>query len=89
MIFSKCTLRETTIRASDLSSVAFEACDLRLAEFEGGKYRDCDLRGNDLTTLRGVAALKKALIDRAQVAQLAEALAAELEVTYGEDLDDD
>ncbi|WP_372407155.1 pentapeptide repeat-containing protein [Streptomyces luteireticuli] len=88
VIFSKCTLRETTIRASDFSSVVFEACDLRLAEFEGGKYRDCDLRGNDLTTVRGAVALKKILIDRAQVAQLAEALATELEVTYGEDLDD-
>ncbi|MGA5128237.1 pentapeptide repeat-containing protein [Streptomyces olivoreticuli] len=89
LIFSKCTLRETTIKACDLSSVAFDACDLRLTEFEGGKYRDCDLRGNDLSTLRGAAVLKKVLIDRAQVAQLAEALAAELEVTYGEDLDDD
>ncbi|MFI9237838.1 pentapeptide repeat-containing protein [Streptomyces sp. NPDC053079] len=89
VIFSKCTLREMSVRACDLGSVAFEACDLRLAEFEGGQYRDCDLRGNDLSALRGTAALKKVLIDRAQVAQLADALAAELEVTYGEDLDDE
>ncbi|RLV10416.1 hypothetical protein CTZ27_04230 [Streptomyces griseocarneus] len=88
VIFTKCVLRETTIQASDLSQVTFEACGLRLTEFEGGKYRDCDLRGNDLTTLRGVAALKKVIVDRAQVAQLAEALATELDVTYGEDLDD-
>ncbi|MFQ6194890.1 pentapeptide repeat-containing protein [Streptomyces sp. NPDC000405] len=89
VIFSKCSLRETTVRACALGSVAFETCDLRFAEFEGGKYRDCDLRGNDLSTLRGTAALKKVIIERAQVAQLADALAAELEVTYGEDLDDE
>ncbi|MGI5341297.1 pentapeptide repeat-containing protein [Streptomyces sp. CA-181903] len=89
VIFAKCTLRETTLRACDLTSVAFASCDLRLTEVEGGKYRDCDLRGNDLSTLRGAAALKKIIIDRAQVAQLAEALATELEITYGDDLDDE
>ena len=88
MIFSKCSLRETTFAAADLGAALIDDCDLRLTEFDGGKYRGLDLRGNDLSQLRGLASLKQIVIDQAQTLQLAEALAAELDVTYGEDLDD-
>ncbi|GGZ92835.1 hypothetical protein GCM10010344_70650 [Streptomyces bluensis] len=87
VIFSQCSLRETTFEAADLSAAAFNDCDLRLAEFDSGTYRSLDLRGNDLSQLRGLASLKQVIIDRAQTLQLAEALAAELDVTYGEDLE--
>ena len=88
VIFSQCSLRETTFDAVDLSGAVFDGCDLRLAEFAGGKYRGTDLRGNDLSQLRGLASLKRVIIDRTQTLQLAEALVAELGVTYGEDRDD-
>lgn len=88
LIFSRCSLRETTFAGSDLSGALFDNCDLRQTEFDGGKHRDLDLRGNDLSQLRGVASLKRVIIDRAQTVQLAEALAAELNLTYGDDLDD-
>jgi len=61
---------------------------LRLTEFARGKYQNCDLRGNGFSTVRGIAEPRKVIIDRAQQTQLVEALAAELDVTYGEDLDD-
>ncbi|WP_432141115.1 pentapeptide repeat-containing protein [Streptomyces sp. bgisy084] len=86
VIFSKCSLRETTFVAADLGSALIDDCDLRLTEFDGGKYSGLDLRGNDLSQLRGLASLKKIVIDQAQTLQLAEALAAELNVTYGENL---
>ncbi|RKN39699.1 pentapeptide repeat-containing protein [Streptomyces hoynatensis] len=85
---SKTSLRETTFAACDLSAALFADCDLRLSEFDGGKYRGLDLRGNDLSQLRGLASLKHIVIDRAQTLQLADALTAELKVTYGEDPDD-
>ncbi|MDT0320070.1 pentapeptide repeat-containing protein [Streptomyces millisiae] len=88
VVFVRCSLRETTFDAVDLSAAALDDCDLRLAEFNGGRYRGLDLRGNDLSQLRGLAVLKQVIIDRAQTPQLAEALAAELDVTYGEDVDD-
>lgn len=88
VIFSACSLREATFTGSDLTRCLFDACDLRQVEFVGGTYRGLDLRGNDLSQLTGVASLKNVIIDRAQTLQLAEALAAQLEVTYGEDLDD-
>jgi hypothetical protein len=43
-------------------------------------------RGNDLSAVTGAAHLKHVIIDHAQVIQLGEALAAELEATFGEDL---
>ncbi|UCM88546.1 pentapeptide repeat-containing protein [Streptomyces marincola] len=88
VLFSRCSLRETTLTAADLSGALFDDCDLRQTEFDGGTYRGLDLRGNDLGRLRGVASLSQVIIDRAQTLQLAEAIAAELDVTYGEDLDD-
>ncbi|MEU1151561.1 pentapeptide repeat-containing protein [Streptomyces sp. NPDC005918] len=86
VIFSKCSLRETTFSAADLGGALLDDCDLRLTEFDGGKYRGLDLRGNDLSQIRGLASLKQIVIDQAQTLQLAEALTAELDVTFGEDL---
>lgn len=88
VIFSRCSLRETTFSAADLGAALIDDCDLRLTEFHGGKYRGLDLRGNDLSQLRGLASLKQIVIDRAQTLQLAEALTAELDITLGEALDD-
>ncbi|MFE2941791.1 pentapeptide repeat-containing protein [Streptomyces sp. NPDC059255] len=88
VIFSKCSLRETTFSAADLGAALIDDCNLRLTEFEGGKYRGLDLRGNDLSQLRGLSSLKQIVIDQAQTLQLAEALTSELDVTFGEDRDD-
>ncbi|MFJ2744823.1 pentapeptide repeat-containing protein [Streptomyces sp. NPDC087440] len=88
VIFTKTSLRETTFASADLSTALIDDGDLRLTEFDGGKYRGLDLRDNDLSQLRGLASLKQIVIDRAQTLQLAEALVAELDVTFGEDLDD-
>lgn len=88
VIFSACSLRETTFVSSDLGAALIDDCDLRLTEFDGGKYRGLDLRGNDLSHLRGLTSLRQIVIDRAQTLQLAEALTAELHVTFGEDPDD-
>ncbi|WP_157166448.1 pentapeptide repeat-containing protein [Streptomyces typhae] len=87
VIFSGCSLRETTFIAADLGAVLIDDCDLRLTEFEGGQCRGLDLRGNDLSGLRGLASLKQVVIGRSQTLQLAEALTAELDVTFGEDRD--
>ena len=88
VIFARCSLRETTFAAADLGAALLNECDLRLTEFDDGKYGGLDLRGNDLSRLRGVNSLKQVIIDRAQTLDLAEALAEELDVRYGEDLAD-
>ncbi|MFI9829653.1 pentapeptide repeat-containing protein [Streptomyces sp. NPDC051913] len=88
VIFSACSLREATFTATDLADCLLDDCDLRQAGFDGGTYRGLDLRGNDLSQLTDVTSLKHVIIDRAQTLQLAEALATQLDVTYGEDLGD-
>jgi uncharacterized protein YjbI with pentapeptide repeats len=86
VLFADCSLREAELTGCDLAGSLFDGCDLRPAAFGPGHYRGCDLRGNDLSALTGVWHLKRVIIDHAQAMQLGEALAAQLEVTFGEDL---
>jgi uncharacterized protein YjbI with pentapeptide repeats len=88
VIFAGCSLREAEFTGCNLAGSLFDDCDLRLACFGQGSYRGCDLRGNDLSAISGTDHLKHVVIDRAQTIQLAGALAAELEVTFGDDLPD-
>ncbi len=81
VMFAGCSLREAEFSGCDLAEALFDDCDLRLAAFGRGQYRKCDLRGNDLSTVAGVHHLKRVVIDRSQLPQLAEALVAELEIT--------
>ena len=86
VIFARCSLREVEFTGCHLAHCLFDDCDLNLADFGPGSYRGCDLRGNDLSALSSTRHLKHAVIDRAQMLQLAEALAAELDLTCGDDL---
>ncbi|GAA2643906.1 hypothetical protein GCM10010425_59460 [Streptomyces spororaveus] len=83
--FIGCVLTEATFTDCDLSDVVFSDCQLRLTEFGAGRYRDTDLRENDLSQIRGVAHLAKVRIDPGQQAHLAEALVNELDITVGDD----
>src|SRR5580698_3864427 len=85
VLFVRCSLREAEFHGCDLTRSLFEDCDLGLADFGAGAYRGCDLRGNDLSSVSGAQHLRRVVIDRAQLLQLAEALAAELEVSFGDD----
>ncbi|MDQ1010146.1 uncharacterized protein YjbI with pentapeptide repeats [Streptomyces sp. V4I23] len=87
--FSKCVLTEASFTDCDLTAAVLNTCTLRATEFGKGRYQDLDLRANDLSAVRGVAHLSKVIINRAQELELAQALLAELNVTYGEDLDPD
>ena len=87
VMFSGCSLREAEFADCYLTGSVFSRCELTLASFGSGRYARCDFRDNDLSTATGVHYLKKVILDRAQLMQLAEALAAELNVTFGDDLD--
>ncbi|CAL9586549.1 hypothetical protein SUDANB106_05153 [Streptomyces sp. enrichment culture] len=83
--FAGCILTEATFTDCDLSNVVLSDCTLRLTEFGPGRYRGADLRGNDLTTLRGVAHLAKVRIDPGQQHDLTQALVSELDIAVGDD----
>jgi uncharacterized protein YjbI with pentapeptide repeats len=80
-----CSLREADLTGCDLAGSLFDDCDLRLTCFGPGRYRGCDPRGNDLSALTGIPHLRHVIIDRAQMMQLGEALAAELDATFADD----
>ncbi|CAM5642312.1 hypothetical protein SAVIM338S_06304 [Streptomyces avidinii] len=83
--FIGCVLTEATFTDCDLSDAVFTDCTLRLTEFGTGRYRNLDLRENDLSAVRGVANLAKVRIDPSQQSDLAEALVDELGITVGDD----
>lgn len=83
--FIGCVLTEATFTDCDLSDVVFSDCQFKLTEFGAGRYRNTDLRENDLSQIRGVANLAKVRIDPGQQAHLAEALVNELDITIGDD----
>lgn len=83
--FIACVLTEATFTDCDLSDAVFTGCTLRLTEFGTGRYRNTDLRENDLSQIRGVANLSQVRIDPGQQAHLADALVNELDITIGDD----
>jgi uncharacterized protein YjbI with pentapeptide repeats len=88
VLFVRCSLREAEFSGCDLAGSLFDDCDLFLANFGRGWYGGCDLRGNDLSAVSGAHHLKRIIIDREQLLQLTEALATELDVSFGDDLHD-
>ncbi|MFE7525805.1 pentapeptide repeat-containing protein [Kitasatospora sp. NPDC057542] len=86
LVFDQCVLTEATFTGCDLTGVVMHDCVLHATGFGAGTYRDLDLSGSDLSTVRGVGNLRKAVISRAQQHQLTDALLVELNVTYSEDL---
>ncbi len=85
VLLVRCSLREAEFTGCDLAGSLFDGCDLFSATFGRGRYGGCDLRGNDLSAVNGAHHLKRVVIDHAQLMQLAQALAAELEVTFGDE----
>jgi len=86
VIFARCSLREVDFENCQFSQALFDECELVLTGFGHGNYRGCDLRGNDLSAVIGINNLKSVIINRYQLAQFAEAMASELDVTFGDDL---
>ena len=87
VLFAGCSLREAALTGCSLAGSLFDDCDLWLTDFGVGNFRGCDLRGNDLSAVTGASHLRHVIIDQAQTMQLGVALAAELEMTLGDDLE--
>lgn len=85
VIFSGCSLPEVTFDGCDLSGAAFDDCKLHATTFGSGTYKGTDLRGNDLSGLAGAVNLRKAVIDRHQLTDLATAWAEDLGITFGDE----
>jgi uncharacterized protein YjbI with pentapeptide repeats len=74
--FSGCVLLDADFGGATLESVRFEACALRGTDFSRATMTEVDLRGSDLSELSGdVSALRGAIVDTAQLIDLAGRLA--------------
>jgi uncharacterized protein YjbI with pentapeptide repeats len=62
VVFRDCRMDECDLYGARLKDVLFERCTLRLATFTGVTLQRVDLRGCDLSGLRGVEALAGARI---------------------------
>lgn len=85
VIFRDCLLDEAWFAGCDLSKAAFDGCRMSVTSFSGSSARGMDLRGNDLSAIRGVASLKQAVIEPSQTLQLGLALVGDLELELPED----
>lgn len=80
VIFRNCSLEETWFTGCTLSHAAFDNCRMVATSFQRSTCKGTDLRGNDLSRIRGIPSLAQAVIDPAQVLQLGHALVIDLEL---------
>jgi uncharacterized protein YjbI with pentapeptide repeats len=60
VVFRDCRMTECDFHGASLTDVLFDHCELREATFNGVRLKRIELRGCDLTGLRGVEALRGA-----------------------------
>lgn len=74
--FENCVLRNTDFSSAKLLNVSFVGCDFEGANFDNASCKLVDLRGEDLSNIKGGLGLKGATISSEQLIQLAPRLAA-------------
>jgi uncharacterized protein YjbI with pentapeptide repeats len=83
--FVGCSLTEAEFNGSDLGKAAFSENRLTQTQFNHGTYRGTDLRENDLSAIRGVINLRRALLDRHQLSDLTSALVGDLDLAFADE----
>jgi len=76
--FSNCDLTEADFQGASFTAVSFKNCDLSGADFSHCKMNDVDLRSSKIASVKGLAGLRGAKIDTAQLMSVAHELAAEM-----------
>jgi len=73
-------LVNAVVRDSSLRQIALQGCRLRQITFDDADLRGADLRGNRIAEIIGLASLRGAVIEAAQLADLTDAIIRDLEV---------
>ncbi len=76
--FENCVLNKTDFYQAKLSQVRFENCELEYTSFDQALCKSVDLRGENLSLIKGILGLKHAIISQEQLIQIAPLLAHEL-----------
>jgi uncharacterized protein YjbI with pentapeptide repeats len=85
VVFRDCSLEESWFAGSDLAKATFDECRMRLTSFEKCSCKGMDLRGNDLSEIRGIATLAETVIDPVQTVQLGRALVGDIGLRLTDD----
>jgi len=80
VVFRDCRMSECDFYESSLKDVLFERCQLREATFTAVSAQRIELRGCDLTGLRGIEALKNARMPWNDVLENAPLFASALDI---------
>lgn len=83
--FKNCDLTEADFYDAQLQNVSFENCTLFKTEFSGAALKKVDLRTSDISNIFGVGSLGGAIIDSAQLMNLAPVLALQYKITVKDD----
>jgi uncharacterized protein YjbI with pentapeptide repeats len=89
VVFTDCLLREADFAGATLVRVQFPGCTFERAEFGRVKLNDVDFRRARLELRSGWDSLRGAVIDSAQLVELAPAFAAHLGIRVSDDPDGD
>lgn len=85
VVFRDCSLEEAWFSGSTLAKAAFDECRMRLTSFERSSCQGMDLRGNELSEIRGINTLAGALVDPVQTIQLGRALVGDIGLRLTDD----
>jgi uncharacterized protein YjbI with pentapeptide repeats len=89
VVFTDCLLREADFAGATLVRVRFPGCTFERAEFGRVKLNDVDFRRARLELRSGWDSLRGAVIDSAQLVELAPAFAVHLGIKVSDDVDAD
>jgi Pentapeptide repeats (9 copies) len=84
--FEQCVLHEADFSEAKFTHASFEGCDLELTNFDKAVCKYVDLRGENLTSVKGILGLKGATITNEQLIHIAPMLAAELDFTVNDEV---
>lgn len=82
-----CNLDHATLTRCALPQVAINRCQMSEVELDDCDLHGVDLRGNNLSTLVGIASLRGSVVTAHQIGELAATLARELTLTVREPTD--
>jgi uncharacterized protein YjbI with pentapeptide repeats len=85
VVFLDCSLEESWFAGCDLGKAAFDECRMRLTSFERSSCQGLDLRGNDLSEIRGIGTLAGTVVDPVQTVQLGRALVGDVGLRLTDD----
>ena len=75
VVFDGCRIEDADFYGATFTSVVFEHCFLTNADFDRATFRRCEVRGGDLSGLRGVESLRGVRMGSPEVMQIAPLLA--------------